>query len=135
MLHYLTLSTAPMAGPACAQASLPMASTSDAPTCAVTRGLVRIDADAFAWGIIRNPTVKYGVNDSAGIRRNRVPFTRVRTRDALANLCTRSGIGDMTLHPRQRPARPNPQFDVGADIGHDRNTPDQVSCNGISTRF
>jgi hypothetical protein len=112
-----------------------MASTSDAPTCTVTRGLVQIDADAFAWVTISNPTVKYGVNDSAGIRRNRVPFTRVQTRDALGNLSTRSGIGDMTLRPRQRPARPNPQFDVGADVGHNRNTPDQVSHVGVSTRF
>lgn len=125
MVRFAVLSAALLAGPAFAQAAVPTASTADAPictdrptksnfACTVPKGLVQIEADAFAWVtnsaggartdqlLFSNPTVKYGLNDSADLQLNWVPLTRVRTRDAAGNVSIRSGIGDLTLRFKQR---------------------------------
>jgi hypothetical protein len=135
MLRYAILSAALMAGPAFAQAAVPTASAADAPictdrptksnfACTVPKGMVQIEADALAWVtnnaggtrtdqlLFSNPTVKYGLNDSADIQLNWVPYTRVRTRDAAGNVSTQSGIGDMTLRFKQRLTLPDGAFQL-----------------------
>lgn len=113
-----------LAAPATAQV-VPTASSADAPictdrptksnfACTVPKGLVQIEADAFAWIstgtggarsdqlLFSNPTFKYGLTASSDIQLNWVPFTRVRRRDAAGTVTTQSGTGDVTLRFKQR---------------------------------
>lgn len=113
-----------LAAPAAAQV-VPTASSADAPictdrptksnfACTVPKGLVQIEADAFAWIstgtggarsdqlLFSNPTFKYGLTASSDIQLNWVPFTRVRRRDAAGTVTTQSGTGDLTLRFKQR---------------------------------
>lgn len=114
-----------MAGPALAQNPVPTASTADAPictdrptksnfACTVPKGMVQIEADSFAWIrastgsaqtdqlIFSNPTIKYGLSESADIQLNWAPFTRARIRDEGGQITTLSGPGDLTLRFKRR---------------------------------
>ncbi|MCE3256771.1 MAG: hypothetical protein K0Q64_854 [Nitrobacter vulgaris] len=124
-----------LAGPAFAQDAVPTASVADAPictdrptksnfACTVPKRLVQIEADGFAWLnntaggnrtdqlLFSNPTVKYGLTDSSDIQLNWVPFTRVRTGDAVGNVSTRSGIGDVTVRFKRRLTGPDGDFQL-----------------------
>ena len=122
----ILLSAALIAGPLAAQqTAVPTSSTADAPictdrptksnsACTVPKGLVQIEADGFNWLhngsggtrtdqlLFTNPTFKYGVSDSSDVQLNWVPFTTVRSRDAVGRVTTLSGVGDVTLRFKQR---------------------------------
>ena len=122
----IVLSAALIAGPLAAQqTAVPTSSTADAPictdrptksnsACTVPKGLVQIEADGFNWLhngsggtrtdqlLFTNPTFKYGVSDSSDVQLNWVPFTTVRSRDAVGRVTTLSGVGDVTLRFKQR---------------------------------
>ena len=122
----ILLSAALIAGPLAAQqTAVPTSSTADAPictdrptksnsACTVPKGLVQIEADGFNWLhngsggtrtdqlLFSNPTFKYGVSDSSDVQLNWVPFTTVRSRDAVGRVTTLSGVGDVTLRFKQR---------------------------------
>ena len=129
MIRCSILFAALLAGPAFAQDAVPTASVADAPictdrptksnfACTVPKGLVQIEADGFTWLnntaggnrtdqlLFSNPTVKYGLTDSSDIQLNWVPFTRVRTGDAVGNVSTQSGIGDATVRFEAAAHRP-----------------------------
>lgn len=121
------LAAALFAAPGLAQqapANVPTSSAADAPictdrptkstfACTVPKGRWQVEADAFSYTrqstggvtaetyLLTNPTLKYGISDSADLSVNWVPYARVETRIGSQRLAI-EGVGDLTLRLKKR---------------------------------